>query len=112
MPIQKKSVTPFLVFTTVAKKPQAIKISKILLEKKLAACVTTLPRGESRYYWNGKIFNDQEYVLMIKTVEGIFPILQKTLKEIHPYECPEIIGIRLDKIAPAYQQWLAKNVGP
>lgn len=102
---------PLIVLTTVAKKPHAIKIAKVLLEKKLAACVTTLPRGESRYYWKGKICNDQEYVLIIKTVERLYPKLITTLKSVHPYECPEIIGICTDKIAPAYYRWLTESVG-
>jgi periplasmic divalent cation tolerance protein len=108
--MKKNSSPPLLVFTTVAKKNQASKIAKLLLDKKLAACVTTLPPAESRYVWKGKVCIEKEYVLIIKTLENKYPQLEKTLKAIHPYECPEIIGIPIKKVLPAYQRWLGDSV--
>lgn len=106
----KKSPTPLLVFTTVAKKTDARKIAQVLLKKKLAACVTTLPFGESRYVWKGKLCIEREYVLMIKTLETKYPQLEKALRAVHPYECPEVIGIPIKKIFSPYHQWLAGSV--
>ena len=100
-----------LVFTTVAKKSDAVKISKFLIKKKLAACVTTLPQGESRYLWKGKVCLDKEYVLMIKTTAATFNKLKLGLGKVHPYDCPEIIGIPIEKASKPYQEWLQGNVG-
>lgn len=108
--MKKKSPPPLLVFTTVAKKNQAAQIAKILLNKKLAACVTILPPAESRYVWKGKLCLEKEFILMIKTLENKYPLLEKTLKAIHPYECPEIIGVPIKKIFSPYRQWLAGSV--
>jgi periplasmic divalent cation tolerance protein len=108
--MKKNSPIPLLVFTTVAKKRDAEKIAKALLDQKLAACVTTLAPAESRYVWKEKVCIDREYVLMIKTLDRLFPRLQKALKALHPYECPEIIGMRSNRIAPDYYRWLTKNV--
>lgn len=99
-----------MVFTTVTKKSDAVKITDVLLKKKLAACVTTLPSGESRYVWKGKVCNEREYVLLIKTLEAKYSQLEKTLRSVHPYECPEIVGVPVKKIFPPYRQWLMNNV--
>jgi len=106
----KNSPKPMIVFTTVAKKTHAVNIAKKLLGKKLAACVTTLTPGESRYVWKGKLCVEREFVLMIKTLETKYPQLEKALRAIHPYECPEIIGVPLKKIFPAYRKWLQNSV--
>ena len=99
-----------IVFTTVAKKSDAARIAKTLLDGKLAACVTTLPAGESRYRWQGKLCTEKEFVLLIKTRAAAFPRLQRALAKIHPYDCPEIIGVPIEKISKPYQDWLNKNV--
>lgn len=106
----KKSPTPLLVLTTVAKKNHASKIAQVLLSKKLAACVTTLSPAESRYVWKGKLCVEKEHVLMIKTLKTKYSQLEKVLKAVHPYECPEIIGIPMVKIFSAYHCWLRDSV--
>lgn len=102
----KKKPQALLVFTTVAKKSDAAKISKHLIAKKLAACVTTLAQGESRYVWKGRVCVDKEYVLMIKTTAGKFSKLKQGLEKVHPYDCPEIIGVPIEKISKPYDDWL------
>lgn len=99
-----------LVLTTVAKKSDATKITKALLEKKLAACVTTLPQGESRYVWKGKLCVEKEYLLIIKTLSSAYRRLETALKKIHPYDCPEIVGIDPAQISKSYRTWLVENV--
>jgi periplasmic divalent cation tolerance protein len=106
----KISSSAMLVFTTVAKKSDAQKISKALLGKKLAACVTTLSPAESRYIWKGKLCIEKEHVLMIKTLKTKYAQLEKTIKAVHPYECPEIVGIPLVKIFSPYHRWLKNSV--
>ncbi len=100
---------PLLVFTTVAKKSDAVRISKTLVEKKLAACVTTLSPGESRYTWNGKVCVEKEFVLLIKTIEKNFKKIEQSFKTIHPYECPELIGFEIERISKKYRDWLITN---
>lgn len=104
-----KKSSPLLILTTVAKKSDAARISKILVEEKLAACVTTLPAAESRYVWKNKLCVEKEFVMLIKTVSGNYVRLEKRLKAIHPYECPEIVGLRMEKIRKEYLDWLTQN---
>ena len=103
---------PMIVLTTVAKKSDATKISKALIEKGLAACVTTLPQGESRYLWKNKVCVEKEYLLLIKTLPKAFSKLKSFLTQIHPYDCPEIIGISAAKVSEPYGKWLRDNVKP
>jgi periplasmic divalent cation tolerance protein len=102
--------SPILVLTTVSKKSDAAKISKLLVEAKLAACVTTLPARESCYQWKGKLCIEKEFVLFIKTTSKTYSKLENKIKSIHPYECPEIIGIPIEKISKSYANWLFGNV--
>lgn len=105
-----KKEIPIVVLTTVAKKSQANKIAKSLLDQKLAACVTTLPQGESRYRWEGKTCVETEFLLIIKTLSTLWRSLEKGLKKIHPYECPEIIAVPTEYLHQPYQQWLSKQL--
>ncbi len=105
-----KNTKPLLVLTTVSKKTDAARISKILVAEKLAACVTTLPAAQSRYVWKNKLCVEKEFVLMIKTTEKVYGKLEKRLKAIHPYECPEIIGIPVQRVYREYLDWLVKNI--
>ena len=105
-----KKTKGMFVFTTVTKKADATKITKALLSKKLAACVTTLPQGESHYVWKGKLCVEKEYVLLIKTMASAFEKLRRALEEVHPYDCPEIVGVEMEKLSKSYGDWLKGNV--
>lgn len=99
-----------LVLTTVSKKRDAEKISQTLLSQGLAACVTTLPGGESMYRWKGKLCRDREFVLLIKTLSKTFSKLKAVLEKVHPYDCPEILGIPAEKVSRDYGAWLRQNI--
>ncbi|MCC6272266.1 MAG: divalent-cation tolerance protein CutA [Deltaproteobacteria bacterium] len=104
-------LTPaLLVLTTVAKKSDAAHLATTLVEEKLAACVTILPAGESRYVWQGKLCVEKEFVLLIKTLAYGYAKLERRLRAIHPYECPEIVALPVARGAAAYLKWLAGGV--
>ena len=105
-----KAKQPLLVLTTVAKKSDAARIAKVLVAEKLAACVTALPPAESRYVWQGKVCVEKEFVLLIKTLGRAYARLEKRLKAIHPYECPEILALPAAQGYPPYLLWLAGGV--
>ncbi|MGQ4833936.1 MAG: divalent-cation tolerance protein CutA [Candidatus Asgardarchaeia archaeon] len=94
------------VLTTVEKEDDAKKISKVLLEKKLAACIQIIGPIKSMYWWKEKIEEATEYILAIKTKAGLYEELEKTIKEIHPYEVPEIIAIPIEKGLEDYLNWI------
>ena len=93
-----------IVFTTVNEEEKAKTLSKALVENKLAACVS-ISQVNSQYYWKGKIEEEKEYSLMIKTSIEKREALVKWLKENHPYETPEIIVVDAEAYDD-YYSWL------
>jgi periplasmic divalent cation tolerance protein len=101
-----------LVFTTVPDEETAEKISQLLVEKRLAACVTRTSACKSVYWWKGKITKDIEHILFIKTQAKRYPALEKTLVKAHPYEVPEVIAVPLIKGFGKYLDWLNEETDP
>lgn len=87
-------------------------IARSLVEEKLAACVNIAPAGRSVYVWKGEVCDDEESVLFMKTTERVVGPLCERLKEIHPYDVPEIIvlDIRDDEGNFDYHAWLRESV--
>ncbi|MEO0162787.1 MAG: divalent-cation tolerance protein CutA [candidate division WOR-3 bacterium] len=96
------------VFTTVEKKEDAEKIAKIVVEKRLAGCVQILGPIKSTYWWKGKIENAEEWLCIIKSKKELYPELEKTIREIHPYETPEIIAMPIIAGYEGYLKWLSE----
>jgi periplasmic divalent cation tolerance protein len=86
-----------LVFTTVPDKEATAKIARILVEDRLAACVSHLSDCHSSYWWEGKITQEREHMLLIKTPASRYRDLEEKLVAIHPYEVPEVIAIHIKK---------------
>lgn len=98
------------VFVTTPDTTAAKKIANGLVEKKLAACVNIIPQITSIYFWEGKINEDAEVLLMIKTRQSRVDDLIKFVTENHPYSVPEVISLPIEKGNPAYLEWIAKTV--
>ncbi len=98
-----------LVITTVPDENLAVKITESLLQKRLAACVHSLPMGLSRYRWQGRIDTSAEITLLIKSTASRYPELEAEIKRLHPYDVPEIIALPVDIGLPAYLNWIANE---
>ena len=81
----------------------------MLIEAKLAACVNLLPI-DSIYLWQGKIEQDSEYQLIIKTDLNKFEQLAEKIKTLHSYEVPEIIAIPIVAGSKTYLDWLGTTL--
>lgn len=99
-----------VIFTTVNKEEEADKIAKKLVEERLAACVTVLPLGSSYYWWKGKVENEREHVLVIKTKKDMYKNIEERLRDLHPYEVPEIIALAIVKGFKEYLNWISEEV--
>lgn len=95
------------VITTVSKKSDAEKISKALMDKRLAACVQIGGPIKSIYRWKGKIERALEWVCIIKTRKNFYKKVEKEIKESHPYEIPEIIAVSIAEGSKDYLKWLS-----
>ena len=103
----------FVIFITAGSKEEADKISRGLVESKLAFCVSTLPKVQSTYYWEDKIHVDKEFLLIVKTRQDQYEALETWVKNNHSYEVPEIIALPIEQGLPAYlngiDDWVAKD---
>lgn len=97
-----------IVQTTFQDKKEAKKIANILLEKKLCACVQ-ISKIKSYYFWDGKLCEDKERLLSIKTKKSCFKKIQREIKENHSYDLPEIIAIPIKKSSKEYKQYVGEN---
>ena len=99
------------VFTTVSSKQEAKKISRGLVEKKLAYCVNTIPSIQSTYHWDGKLCVDDELLLIIKTKEEKFSTLKDWVLENHSYDIPEVIAIPISHGSSDYLKCIDDWIG-
>ncbi|MDW8033425.1 MAG: divalent-cation tolerance protein CutA [Nitrososphaerota archaeon] len=94
------------VFTTIDKKEDAVRITRILLEKRLAGCVQIIGPISSLYWWKGEIEEAEEWLCIIKSREDLYEELEKTIIENHPYKIPEIIAMPIVSGSRSYLNWM------
>ncbi len=103
--------TPRLVLVTAPSLEEARTLAQAILGQRLAACVNILPGVESHYWWQGKLETAGEVLLTIKSSVEQFDALAALVREKHSYECPEIVALAPEEMAPAYREWWESSVG-
>jgi periplasmic divalent cation tolerance protein len=99
-----------VVLCTCPTREVASAIATAVLEERLAACVNQLPGIKSLYRWEGRIEDDEELLLLIKTTSQLFPALEEMIRDLHPYDVPEIIGLPLTVGSKDYLAWIRNSV--
>jgi len=89
--------------------PSAEAAATALIAQNLAACVNILPACTSIYRWEGKVEHANEVPLLIKTTLTAYPKMEGALRELHPYELPEIIAVPVTTGLPAYLNWVTQE---
>jgi periplasmic divalent cation tolerance protein len=84
-------------------------IAREVLRRRVAACVNIVPGIHSLYWWEGKVDRSKESLLLIKTRTALLGPLQRAVKEVHPYEVPEIIAFPVTHGDAAYLDWITKE---
>lgn len=96
-----------LIITNVPDSAVAEKISRQLVENRLAACVNVLPPVHSVYRWHDAVEEATEIMLLIKTVQNLYSKVEKKIVELHPYDVPEVIALPINNGLPSYIGWIA-----
>jgi periplasmic divalent cation tolerance protein len=97
---------PIIVLVTCGSEEEAAKIAHSLVEERLAACVNITSPVRSIYRWEGKIWDEREWILIIKTQKKRFGELEKKVKALHSYSVPEVIAFPIVKGSASYLKWL------
>ena len=98
--------------TTLAADVDAAALGRTLVAERLAACVNVLPVMTSVYRWQGRVEEEREQQLVIKTGADRVAALAARLRELHPYEVPEFLVLPVSDGSDAYLRWLRGSVGP
>jgi len=99
-----------MILSTTDNYERAEEISKILVEEKKAACVSIIPTSKSTYWWKGKLEESKEYLILIKTLSNFSDDVKKRLKELHNYEIPEIVEVKVKKCSKDYLSWVESTL--
>lgn len=101
-----------LVLTTCPDEAVAARVATVLLERRQAACVSRLPGLHSTYPWEGRMAEDTEVLVLIKAPAARYPEIEASIRELHPYEVPEIIGLPVTAGLPGYLAWVMAATAP
>ena len=95
-----------VVLTTLASADEAVALVRVLLDRRLVACGTVLPGARSLYRWEGKIADEQEAVVLLKTRSARLDALRDAFVELHPYRVPELLALPVSFGLDRYLEWI------
>jgi periplasmic divalent cation tolerance protein len=97
---------PAIVMTTAGSEEQAANLAQELVDRRLAACVNVVSNVCSVYRWKGKVWQDEEKMLIIKTAVHLFDDVRNLIRELHTYELPEVVMLPIHGIDSDILDWL------
>jgi periplasmic divalent cation tolerance protein len=95
-----------MAFSTCPDEATAQRLATALVREQLAACVNRLPGAISTYFWDGRLQEEAEILLIMKTTAARLPALEARLKVLHPYEVPELVAIPVTGGNERYLEWV------
>jgi periplasmic divalent cation tolerance protein len=85
-------------------------LARRLVEERRAACVNQLPGMHSTYVWDGRVEEADETLLLVKTTVAGYPALERRVRELHPYDVPELLAVPVAAGFEPYLDWLKRSV--
>ena len=95
-----------VVLVTASSQAEALLIGRGVVKKKLAACVTVVPNVISIFEWEGKVCEEHEWLLVMKSSADVYEALEAEVKSLHSYEVPEILALPVVKGSSDYLTWV------
>ena len=101
-----------VVVTTVGTEEQALDIAHDLVSRHLAACVNIVPRIRSVFFFKGKVNDDMEWMLFVKSAPGNFETVREAIRKLNAYELPEILGLDVSHADALFARWVVDSSTP
>jgi periplasmic divalent cation tolerance protein len=101
-----QEMNEILILNTTDTLELARKIASALVEAKEAACVNIVPGIQSIYRWEGKVCDETEFLLLIKSTADKFESVRSRIRALHTYQVPELIALPITAGDPDYLAWL------
>jgi periplasmic divalent cation tolerance protein len=101
-----------LVSTSFAEEADAARVARALIDERLIACANIVPGARSLYRWEGVVRDEREVLVVMKTRKQDWTALLSRLHELHPYDTPECLAVRVAAGAPKYLAWLEAELEP
>src|SRR5512140_3199107 len=101
-----------VVLVTAPSADKAAELARTLVEERLAACGNVLPGLRSIYRWEGKVHDEPEALLLLKSRAALFEALRERIVALHPYQVPEVLRLDVAAGHPPYLQWIIDSVRP
>ncbi len=95
-----------IIFITVPSGDKSDEIARTLVGEKLAACVNCIDAVQSTYFWKGELCKDEEALLIVKAAKDKYGEIERRVRELHPYEIPEILALEPVSGLNDYIQWV------
>ena len=95
-----------LVYTTFPSIVEAERAGRVLVERRLCACVNILPGMVSHYWWQGAVERGEEVVMIIKTRASLAEAVRAAVKEMHSYSTPAVLVVPIENVDPDYHAWI------
>jgi periplasmic divalent cation tolerance protein len=106
-----KAASVRIALTTVSSIEEGRRLARLLVERRLAACVNLIPGLTSIYRWQGAVEEAAEILLVMKTSAEQLPALEAAVRELHSYEVPEFVALNVESGSQPYLEWLLGSVG-
>ncbi|MDE0082758.1 MAG: divalent-cation tolerance protein CutA [Gammaproteobacteria bacterium] len=100
------------VLTTVPDTESGARLCRALLAERLIACGTVLPGARSIYRWEGRVQDEAEAFVVLKTARSRVADLMRTVRGLHPYDVPEVLVLRVEAGDEAYTEWVVRETAP
>ncbi len=97
--------------TTVGSEAEAHRLAHTLVAERCAACAQVLPKLTSYYFWQGSLQTDSEFLILFKLPATAYAKLEHRLRELHPYDEPEILALSATQVSKTYLAWALDQVG-
>ncbi len=98
-----------VIYVTAESPEQAKKIAKTLVEERLAACVNVVERVHSVYWWEGRVQEAEEALLVVKSLKSLVDRVAERVKELHTYTVPEVVAVEVCGGNRDYLRWVSEE---